>query len=1826
MNNDTHTSPVSRDTQADTTPPQLLRIRNGLLIMHPAAAIGEVFDVELQFSEPVTGLTVAHLTVPNGTLSDLRSRGGGQIWNARLTPTANIVAETNAISVVNLDGVRDAAGNNATLARDFSSENYIIDTERPVLNGATVNRNRLVLSYTEASSFGLETNQKATPDAFTVLVGNTANAVIIVTVNAVAKTVTLTLARPVGHGDTVTVSYADPTTGDDSRATQDAVGNDAASFTAQPVRNDTPAGTGPMLSSAAVNGNQLVLNYTAANPLDAAHTAVGANFEVNVDGAANAVTAVTVDAVAKTVTLTLTRAVEYGATVSVSYTDPSANDDANATQDQQGNDAGSFSAWSVSNNMAPDATAPRLLSIEIDNTVLKIGSRPVITFTFSEAVDGFSLRNLIVPNGYITSLMRIPDDSRIWIGRLRPSSGVTADGNTIIVRNLIGVRNEAGQTAALANDFTNPSYIVDSVRPVFERATVSGEQLVLYYTEASTLDATNKAPPGAFSVLIGNAATLVTTVTVNAVAKTVTLTLSRAVAHGDVVTVAYTDPTTPVSNNPATGDDINATQDAVGNDAASFTARPVENETPDTAVPVLASATVNGNQLVLSYTDTSTLDAGNKADPNAFTVRVNGNANAVTAVTVDATAKTVTLTLATAAVYGDVVAVTYTDPTANNDANATQDAAGNDAVSFTARPVENRTTDIAAPVFASATVHGDQLVLSYTDTSPLDERNKADPNAFTVRVNGSANIVTTVTVDATAKTVLLTLARAVAHGDVVSVSYTDPTDDDDVSATQDIAGNDVGSLTPHGVTNETPDTMAPVLESATVNGTRLVLRYTDTSPLDAYNIAAPNAFTVRANGSANAVTTVTVDAVAKTVTLTLTRAVAHGDRVSVTYTDPTGRNDVNATQDVAGNDAASLMAQVVENETRDTVAPVFESATVNGIQLVLRYTDTSLLDARNKAAPDAFTVHVNGSANAVTAVTVDAMARTVKLTLTTAVAYGDRVTVAYTDPTAGNDANATQDIVGNDATSLTARTVGNVTRNTTAPVLESAEVNASELVLRYTDTFPLDATHKAEPSAFMVRVNGSANAVTAVTVDAIAGTVKLTLTAAVVHGDSVTVAYTDPTAGDDVNATQDASGNEAASFTARDVENETPDTDAPRLMNILIERNTLRRGEMTTVKFIFSEEVFGLTAGNVAVENGRLTNLRRQIDKPIWLADLTPNDVATAHNNIIRVRNLVGVQDLAGNTAAEPTSSIQAVYSIDTTLPQLAPDGITIIYSDTADTTLRQGETATVRITFTEAVEGVENAVSASHGTLSAPTRSTDGRTWTFTLTPAANTTARDNEITLEMFQVTDLAGNSGEAPADAPGALDGIVSSSNYSVDTVRPALASAMVNGRQLVLTYTEVTTLDAINKAAPNAFTVRTNANANANAVTTVTVNTAAKTVTLTLSSAVAHGDTVSVSYADPTTGDDTSATQDAAGNDAASFTNSPVRNETPDTTPPELAATGHMIDHTLVGPGQPGIVTIQFSEAVKGFGTEDVILEPGGGSVSEVTAVNPGAGGRSDTWRVTIQAPARGVAAKNDDSVRVNLRGVIDVAGNAGVRTATVPGIRYDVDNIPPTATITLSDYRLAAGETAEVTVQFSERVTGFNLSQILADDGSLSNLRTSADGLTWTATLTPTATGEQGTDFHIWMGTNYGAVCDLVGNALWPFARSAVYTLDRVTPQLAASGHTISHTALGPVQPTTSVTIKFSEAVKEFGTDDVTLATGGGSVSAVTAVSPGADGSSDTWQVTIAGGTGTAASNGITVNLAGVRDIAGNAGVDTVTVPGLSYSIDNTVPTASITLS
>lgn len=138
---------------------------------------------------------------------------------------------------------------------------------------------------------------------------------------------------------------------------------------------------------------------------------------------------------------------------------------------------------------------------------------------------------------------------------------------------------------------------------------------------------------------------------------------------------------------------------------------------------------------------------------------------------------------------------------------------------------------------------------------------------------------------------------------------------------------------------------------------------------------------------------------------------------------------VRATNDIGSTTTQALSVTVLNQNPEGGVAPgdadgpLFGFATVNGTTLVMTYTDASNLDAANAPPTSAFTV----SGNTVTAVVVNAAAKTVTLTLGTAVVAGAAVTVSYADPTAGNDDAALQDAAGNDAATLAATSVSNVT-------------------------------------------------------------------------------------------------------------------------------------------------------------------------------------------------------------------------------------------------------------------------------------------------------------------------------------------------------------------------------------------------------------------------------------------------------------------------------------------------------------------------------------------------------------------------------------------------------------------------------------------------------------------------------------------------------------------------------------------------------------------------------------------------------------------------------
>jgi hypothetical protein len=108
------------------------------------------------------------------------------------------------------------------------------------------------------------------------------------------------------------------------------------------------------------------------------------------------------------------------------------------------------------------------------------------------------------------------------------------------------------------------------------------------------------------------------------------------------------------------------------------------------------------------------------------------------------------------------------------------------------------------------------------------------------------------------------------------------------------------------------DALSPVYSSASVgsSGTSISLSYNET--LSA-TTAASSRFTITANGNSISVSSVATSS--GTVSLTLASTIFAGQTVLLSYADPTGSDDANAIQDLAGNDAASLISQVVTNSS-----------------------------------------------------------------------------------------------------------------------------------------------------------------------------------------------------------------------------------------------------------------------------------------------------------------------------------------------------------------------------------------------------------------------------------------------------------------------------------------------------------------------------------------------------------------------------------------------------------------------------------------------------------------------------------------------------------------------------------------------------------------------------------------------------------------------------------------------------------------------------------------------------------------------------------------------
>jgi len=779
-----------------------------------------------------------------------------------------------------------------------------------------------------------------------------------------------------------------------------------------------------------------------------------------------------------------------------------------------------------------------------------------------------------------------------------------------------------------------------------------------------------------------------------------------------------------------------------------------------------------------------------------------------------------------------------------------------------------------------------QLELSFDENI-----NGSNPRAedFTVVVDGEEIPVTDIIVQDD-KIILITEPE-IRDGQEVTVEYQDSTPDDNQgikdsegNVLEDLDSDDVG-----GVQN--PDISGPVLLAAEVNANgNIELSFNEA--LDADNLPPLDSLVVTVGTAPDQTTVDVINIVAdgNTLTLITSPVIAAGQTVSVKYTDPTAGNDENAIQDLAGNDAASFstvdLPNGVINDSEqpvvDTASPVLIDAEVNADgNIELSFNEDV---STSNPLPADFTVIVDGSEVPVTDIVYDG--NEIILITDPVITEGQEVAVTYADSTSG-DGQGIRDGSGNVLDGFDAVEVGGVDNNseqpaedTVAPVLIDAEVNADgNIELSFNEDV---STSNPLPADFTVIVDGAEIPVS----DIIYGGNEIILVTdpVITEGQEVAVTYADSTSGDG-QGIRDGSGNVLDAFDAVAVggvnnnsEQPVEDTESP----VLIDAEVNADGN---IELSFNEDVSTsnpLPADFTVVVDGAeipvtdivydgneiilVTNpvITEGQEVEVTYADSTPGDgqgIRDGSGNVLDGFDAVGVGGVENNSE-QPIEETESPVLIDA---EVNADGnIELSFNEDVSTS------NPLPADFTVVVDGAEIPVTdiiydGNEIILVTDPVITEGQEVEVTYT---DSTPGDSQ------GIRDGSGNALDG-FDAV-AVGGVDNNSEQPVeDTVAPVLIDAEVNADgNIELSFNE--TLDADNLPPLDSLVVTIGTAPDQTTIDVINIAADGNILTMITNPVITAGQTVSVEYTDPTTGNDDNAIQDLAGNDAASFTTADLPN--------------------------------------------------------------------------------------------------------------------------------------------------------------------------------------------------------------------------------------------------------------------------------------------------------------------------------------------------------------
>ena len=365
-----------------------------------------------------------------------------------------------------------------------------------------------------------------------------------------------------------------------------------------------------------------------------------------------------------------------------------------------------------------------------------------------------------------------------------------------------------------------------------------------------------------------------------------------------------------------------------------------------------------------------------------------------------------------------------------------QDAADNDAVldhealaADSSHKVDGVKPELA--VTGGAVVDGATLTLTWNET--LDGSSTPETDDFTVA--GGDHVRTVTRVRVSGSTVTLRLDSGAEHEEAgIQLSYTPG-----MNRLRDVAGNEAEGLSRRSVTNETPDTTAPLVSSLAI-GSNPGSDQTYAAE-DEIEVRVTFNETVEVEGTpqlrlrvGSRTRTAGYESGTGTAALVFAYEVADGDEDTDGVSVNAGRISLNGgTIKDEGDNPAELAHEAVAAQAGhqvDGVRPSFLSAAVDGSSLTLTYGEA--LDGGSRPAAVDFTVEVDGSGRSVTGVSLSGSE--VTLFLNPAVEHQDTgIRVSYTAGT-----NPIRDAVGNQARGLSNRSVTNTTgAPNTAPEISS---------------------------------------------------------------------------------------------------------------------------------------------------------------------------------------------------------------------------------------------------------------------------------------------------------------------------------------------------------------------------------------------------------------------------------------------------------------------------------------------------------------------------------------------------------------------------------------------------------------------------------------------------------------------------------------------------------------------------------------------------------------------------------------------------------------------